>query len=133
MSRDLGDAIGTTLGHAARDVAKTVASNVRESSRGPLSGVKGVAAGAGLAALAPLAVKGIQTLVSSRGEGGDDGSPSVSGDSMGETPPDVGEDRRSGTVDDGEVKKQRTSSSRGSRNARSPASSRSRSRSGTSS
>src|SRR5215212_10955850 len=113
MSRDLGDAIGTTLGHAARDVAKTVASNVRESSRGPLSGVKGIAAGAGLAALAPLAFKGIQTLISSRGEGGDDGFPSLSGDSMGEAPPGDGKGQRSGTVDDGEVKKSRTSSGGG--------------------
>jgi uncharacterized membrane protein len=100
MSRDLGDAIGSTLGHAARDVAKTVASNVRKSSRGPLSGVKGVAAGAGLAALAPLAGKGIQKLVSGSGEGGDGGFPSLSGDSKGsgetkgEAPPGVGKGRR---------------------------------------
>ena len=75
MSRDLGDAIGSSLGHAARDVAKTLASNVRNSSRGPLSGVKGVAAGAGLAALAPLAGKGIQKLVTARREGGDPAEP----------------------------------------------------------
>ena len=94
MSRDLGDAIGSSLGHAARDVAKTLASNVRNSSRGPLSGVKGVAAGAGLAALAPLAGKGIQKLVTARREGGDGGLPSLSGDSKGEAPPGVGKGRR---------------------------------------
>ena len=87
MSRDLGDAIGSTLGHAARDVVKTVASNVRKSSRGPLSGVKGVAAGAGLAALAPLAGKGIQKLVSAGGEGG---FPSLFGGSKEEAPSDNG-------------------------------------------
>src|SRR4051794_39867509 len=100
MSRDLGDAIGSALGHAARDVAKTLASNVRKSSRGPLSGVKGVAAGAGLAALAPLAGKGIQKLVSAGGEDGDGGLSSLSGDgkdsgeTKGEAPPGVGKGRR---------------------------------------
>ena len=87
MSRDLGDAIGSSLGLAARDVVKTVVSNVRKSSRGPLSGVKGVAAGAGLAALAPLAGKGIQKLVSAGGEGG---FPSLSGGSKEEAPSDNG-------------------------------------------
>jgi uncharacterized membrane protein len=94
MSRDLGDAIGSTLGHAARDVVKTVASNVGKNSRGPLSGVKGVAAGAGLAVLAPLAGKGIQKVVRARGEADDGGLKSLSGDSKGEAPAGVGKGRR---------------------------------------
>ena len=63
MAKDLGDAIGTALGRAARDAAQTVATNARKSSKnGSLSGAKGLAVGAGLAALAPLAVKGAGKL-----------------------------------------------------------------------
>ena len=63
MAKDLGDAIGTALGRAERDAAQTVATNARKSSKnGSLSGAKGLAVGAGLAALAPLAVKGAGKL-----------------------------------------------------------------------
>jgi len=63
MAKDLGDAIGTALGRAAREAAQTVADNARKTSRnGSLSGAKGFAAGAGLAALAPLAAKGAGKL-----------------------------------------------------------------------
>jgi len=63
MSKDLGDAIGTAIGRAARDAASNVASNARKSSKnGSLTGAKGLAAGVGLAALAPLAVKGAGKL-----------------------------------------------------------------------
>jgi len=63
MSKDLGDAIGTALGKAAREAASNVASNARKSTKnGQLSGAKGFAAGAGLAALAPLVVKGAGKL-----------------------------------------------------------------------
>lgn len=60
MAKDFGDAI-ETLGKAAREAGD----NIRASTRGdgPLSGVKGVAAGAGLAALAPFAAKGVGSLV----------------------------------------------------------------------
>jgi uncharacterized membrane protein len=75
MAKDLGDAIGTALGHAAREVVETVSTNAHKSSKngGPLSGGRGVAAGAGLAALVPLAAKGAKgatKLVRSVGEGG---------------------------------------------------------------
>jgi hypothetical protein len=129
VSRDLDEAIGSTLGHAARDVVKTVASNARKSPRGPLSGVKGIAAGIGLAALAPLAGKGIKKLAS----GGDDsGFPSLSGGSKVEAPSGKGKSESPSGDGTGEASpEQRKSSSGNSRTGRSQASSRSR-RSGSS-
>ena len=62
MAKDLGDAVGTALGKAAREVAQSVSSNAKKASNGPLSGGKGVVAGVGLAALAPLATKGAGKL-----------------------------------------------------------------------
>ena len=62
MSKDLGDAIGTAIGKAAREAGETVRSGAKSGDG--LSGMKGVVAGAGLAALAPLAVKGAGKLVS---------------------------------------------------------------------
>jgi uncharacterized membrane protein len=62
MAKDVGDAIGTALGHAAREAVQGVSSNGRRASP-PLSGMKGVAAGAGLATLAPLAGKAAAKLV----------------------------------------------------------------------
>jgi uncharacterized membrane protein len=63
MAKDLGDAIGTAVGRAAREAASNVASNARKSSKnGSLTTAKGFAVGAGLAALAPLAVKGASKL-----------------------------------------------------------------------
>lgn len=63
MATDLGDVIGKALGSAARDAAQTVASNARKGSKnGSLSGAKGLAAGAGLAMLVPLAAKGAGKL-----------------------------------------------------------------------
>jgi uncharacterized membrane protein len=62
MSKDLGDAIGTAIGKAAREAAETVRAGAKSGDG--LSGMKGVVAGAGLAALAPLAVKGAGKLVS---------------------------------------------------------------------
>jgi len=63
VATDLGDVIGKALGGAARDAAQTVATNARKSSKnGSLSGAKGMAAGAGLAMLVPLAAKGAGKL-----------------------------------------------------------------------
>jgi uncharacterized membrane protein len=62
MAKDIGDAIGTALGHAAREAAQSLSSDGRRGSA-PLSGVKGVAAGAGLATLVPLAGKAAAKLV----------------------------------------------------------------------
>jgi uncharacterized membrane protein len=63
MAKDIGDAIGTAIGKVARETAQTVAANAKKGSNGPLSGMKGVAAGAGLAALAPVVTKGAGRLV----------------------------------------------------------------------
>ena len=74
MARDLTDMLRNTAGGMARDALKTVG-NGRSKSRwnplpsrkqSPLSGAKGVAAGAGLAALAPLATKGAGRLLKRR-------------------------------------------------------------------
>jgi uncharacterized membrane protein len=80
MAKDVADAIGEALGKAARDTVSNVSSNLRKgrmslsppkprlhmpgkkSSDGLLSGGKGFAAGAGLAALAPIAAKGAGSL-----------------------------------------------------------------------
>jgi uncharacterized membrane protein len=77
MAKDLGDAIGTALGHAAREVVETVSTNALNARKAPkngaLSGGRGLAAGAGLAALVPLAAKGAKgatRLVRNVGDGG---------------------------------------------------------------
>jgi uncharacterized membrane protein len=62
MAKDVGDVIGTALGRIAREAAESVSSNAKKASNGPLSGGKGVAAGVGLAALAPLAARGVGKL-----------------------------------------------------------------------
>src|SRR3954447_39310 len=70
MTKDLGDAIGVALGQAAREAVQTVSDKRRARSNGVLSGSKGVAAGVGLAALAPMAAKGAGKLVRSLGSNG---------------------------------------------------------------
>jgi uncharacterized membrane protein len=73
MAKDLGDAIGHAVGRIARETAQSVSANARKASSSPLSGPKGLAAGAGLVALAPLAAKGAGKLV--RGPLANGGSP----------------------------------------------------------
>src|SRR3954468_1329559 len=63
MAKDLGDVIGHAVGRVAREAVDTVSSSARKASNGPLSGPKGLAAGAGLVALAPLAAKSAGKLV----------------------------------------------------------------------
>jgi uncharacterized membrane protein len=75
MAKDLGDTIGTAVGRVAREAAQTVAQNARKSNskNSPVSGLRGVAVGAGLAGLAagtPLAVKGVRKLKNGLGNGG---------------------------------------------------------------
>jgi uncharacterized membrane protein len=71
MAKDLGDVIGRAVGRIARETVDTVSTNARKASQGPLSGPKGLAAGAGLVALAPLAARGAGELVKHRlGNGG---------------------------------------------------------------
>jgi uncharacterized membrane protein len=71
MGKDIADALGTALGKAAREAAQNVAADGRKRGgplpglgrrASPLSGMKGVAAGAGMAALAPLATRGAGKL-----------------------------------------------------------------------
>src|SRR6185437_8348862 len=72
MAKDLGDAIGTALGKVAREAVGSVSANTRGKSDGALSGARGIAAGVGVAALAPMAAKGAGKLVrglSSNGAG----------------------------------------------------------------
>jgi len=58
MARDVSDAVRDTLTSVAREALKNAGSVTPQKKKsGPLSGAKGVAAGAGLAALAPLAAK----------------------------------------------------------------------------
>jgi uncharacterized membrane protein len=70
MAKDVGDAVGTALGKLAREAAKGVANDRKRTGplpgmgggSSPLSGMKGLAAGAGMAAVAPLAAKGASKL-----------------------------------------------------------------------
>ena len=69
MANDLSDTVRDALGHVVRDALKNVsgASPPMKNGSGRMSGLKGLAAGAGLAAAAPLAKKGVDAV---RGGGG---------------------------------------------------------------
>jgi len=64
MAKDVGDAVRDALGHAVREAAKNAGEMKPKRSRGgsPLSGARGIVAGAGLAAAAPLAKKGVDAI-----------------------------------------------------------------------
>ena len=67
MARDVSDAVSDALGSVVREAIKNVGNaNPAKSKSGPFSGAKGVAAGMGLAAAAPLAKKGFDVV---RGNG----------------------------------------------------------------
>jgi uncharacterized membrane protein len=68
MADDLQDTIREILTHAAKQSAKSVGGG--KGSGGLLSGLPGVAAGAGVAALVPLAAKGIGKIASGAGSNG---------------------------------------------------------------
>ena len=72
MASNTSDAVKSALGQAVREALKNVGDVPTPSkrSKGPLSGARGLAAGAGLAALAPLTKKGVDAL---RGNGGPPG------------------------------------------------------------
>jgi uncharacterized membrane protein len=78
MARDVGDVIGRVVQEALKNTGGM--SPAKKSS--PLSGARGVAAGAGLAALAPLAKKGVDTFRAS-GSGNGHGLASKAGDKIG--------------------------------------------------
>ncbi|MFL5837836.1 MAG: hypothetical protein ACJ76K_14805, partial [Solirubrobacteraceae bacterium] len=71
MAKDLGDAIGTVVGKVARESAQNVMDKARKSKNGRVSGLTGVALGAGSAAAAPLAVKGAKLAKRGLPDGGD--------------------------------------------------------------
>jgi uncharacterized membrane protein len=67
MAKDMGDTVRDALGQVVREAVKNVGSNSQPKKKAsPFSGARGVAAGAGLAALAPLAKKGVDAV---RGNG----------------------------------------------------------------
>jgi uncharacterized membrane protein len=67
MAKDVGDKVRDTVTQVVRDATQNLGAGGKgKSSNGPLSGMRGVAAGAGLAALAPLAAKGAGKAVKSR-------------------------------------------------------------------
>jgi uncharacterized membrane protein len=64
MAKDLSDTVRDVVTHAARDALKNLG-DVKpgtKKSNGRLSGASGVAAGAGLAAMVPLAKKGVDAV-----------------------------------------------------------------------
>lgn len=87
MAKDVAEVLGTAIGKVAREAAQSLSSNGK-SSHGNIaervehavsgrmknvSGSRGLAAGVGIAGVAPLAAKGVGKLV--RGIGGDGGGP----------------------------------------------------------
>jgi len=70
MAKDVSDTVRDALGHVVRGALKNATQaaqngggkNPMKRSKSPLSGMKGVAAGAGLAAAAPIAYKGVDKL-----------------------------------------------------------------------
>jgi uncharacterized membrane protein len=65
MAKDMGDAVRDALGHAVREAIKNagdVSPTSKRGGSGPFSGARGLAAGAGLAAAAPLAKKGFDAV-----------------------------------------------------------------------
>ena len=74
MSKDLTDAIGVAVGRAARDAIAANTAKARKRSNSRFSGAKGLAAGAGLATLVPLAGRGAVKLVKN-GLGGNGAGP----------------------------------------------------------
>jgi uncharacterized membrane protein len=67
MGKDLSDQVRGALQHVVTDAVKNIGSANEAAKNGGLSGMRGVAAGAGLAALAPLAKKGIDAVRSNGG------------------------------------------------------------------
>jgi uncharacterized membrane protein len=67
MAKDVSDTVRDALGHVVRDAVKNVGNATPQRKTSPLSGARGVAAGAGIAALAPLAKKGVDAIRSNGG------------------------------------------------------------------
>ena len=67
MATGVSDAVRDALGQVLRESLKQVGDVNGHSKRSPLSGARGLAAGAGLAAVAPLAKKGVDAVRSNGG------------------------------------------------------------------
>jgi uncharacterized membrane protein len=63
MAKDMQDTVKEVLSRVVQDTGKNLSEHNPTRSGGPLSGARGIAAGAGAAALAPVAFKGISKLV----------------------------------------------------------------------
>jgi uncharacterized membrane protein len=63
MAKDMQDTVKEVLSRVVQDTGKNLSDHNPTRSGGPLSGTRGIAAGAGAAALAPVAFKGISKLV----------------------------------------------------------------------
>jgi uncharacterized membrane protein len=74
MAKDVGDMVRDSLSQVVREAAQSLSDGDKRKSNGALSGMRGVAAGAGLAALAPVAAKGagraLRSQLASRGAKG---------------------------------------------------------------
>jgi uncharacterized membrane protein len=70
MAKDMQDTVKEVLSRVVQDTGKNLSDHNPARSGGPLSGTRGVVAGAGAAALAPVAIKGISKLVKSVSEDG---------------------------------------------------------------
>lgn len=67
MAKDVSDIVRDTLNQVVREATQTIGNNSKgKSLNGPLSGMRGIAAGAGLAALAPVAAKGAGRMAKRR-------------------------------------------------------------------
>jgi uncharacterized membrane protein len=63
MAKDMSDTLRDALGQVVSEAVKNVGGNSKpQKAASPLSGARGVAAGAGLAALAPLAKRGVDAI-----------------------------------------------------------------------
>jgi hypothetical protein len=63
MAKELGDVVRDAVGQVAREAVQSIGDGGgKKRSGGPLSGMRGVAAGAGLAALAPVVAKGAKPV-----------------------------------------------------------------------
>jgi uncharacterized membrane protein len=70
VAKDMQDTVKEVLSRVVQDTGKSLSDHNPTKSGGPLSGARGVAAGAGAAALAPVAFKGISKLVKGAGMNG---------------------------------------------------------------
>jgi uncharacterized membrane protein len=96
----MSTAVSELLGSLGSNKSKSLGGHSDRNGAGPLSGVKGLAAGAGAAALAPAAVKGIGKLVKGNGLGSLTESPKKLVEGAGSKLGDSVGDKVTGKIDD---------------------------------